>query len=133
MSYFALTLEREENRSTQRKTLEAQKKSTAGTLSHETSLTRLGFSDERHNALTACATRACGDGDDDGNGNGDGTDYDGSSDDNGDDDSCVGGSIDGDGGDDNADADDDWFVGGGFDGDDDNGCDDDGGDYGYWC
>ena len=50
-------LEREENRNTRRKTLEAQERSTAGTLSHETSTTRLGFSGERHNALTARATR----------------------------------------------------------------------------
>ena len=50
----ALFVEREENRSTWRKTLEAEERSTAGTLSHETSHTRLGFSGERHNALTAC-------------------------------------------------------------------------------
>ena len=42
--------------STRRKTLEAQERSTAESLSHETSLS--GFSGERHNALTACATRA---------------------------------------------------------------------------
>ena len=42
----ALFVEREENRSTWRKTLEAEERST----SH----TRLGFSGERHNALTAC-------------------------------------------------------------------------------
>ena len=50
-----MILEKEENRSTRRKTLEAQKRSTAGTLSHETSHTRLSFIGERHNALTACA------------------------------------------------------------------------------
>ena len=55
---FTLILEREKNRSTRRKTLEAQERSTAGTLLYETSLTRLGFSGERHNALIACATHA---------------------------------------------------------------------------
>ena len=39
------------------KTFEAQERSTAGILSHGTSPTSLGFSGERHNALTACATR----------------------------------------------------------------------------
>ena len=44
--------------STRRKTLEALERSTVGPLSHETSLTKLGFSGERHNVRTACATRA---------------------------------------------------------------------------
>ena len=52
----ALILEREENRSTRRKTLEAQKRSTAGILTREIPRTRHGFSGERHNELTACAT-----------------------------------------------------------------------------
>ena len=51
----------EENRGTRTKILEKEERSTAGTrstLSHETPRTRLGFSGERHNALTTCATRA---------------------------------------------------------------------------
>ena len=38
LSNFVLILEREENRNTRRKTLEAQDRSTTGTLSHEMSL-----------------------------------------------------------------------------------------------